>query len=67
METVTKILITVGTVVLLALLMTFPLMWLWNWLMPDLFNVAEIGFWQALGLNFLASILFKKNNSTSSD
>ena len=33
-------------------------MLLWNWLMPDIFGLATIGFWQALGLLALARILF---------
>lgn len=32
-------------------------MWLWNWLVPDLFNGPEISFIQALGLLVLARIL----------
>src|SRR5690606_39508079 len=31
---------------------------LWNWLMPDLFGVPQIDFWQALGLLVLSKILF---------
>jgi len=37
----------------------FPVMWLWNALVPDLFHLGPITFWQALGLNLLCSILFK--------
>jgi len=33
-------------------------MWLWNWLMPVIFGLPTIGFWQALGLLVLTSILF---------
>ena len=33
-------------------------MLLWNWLMPDMFGLAAIGFWQALGLLVLVRILF---------
>lgn len=34
-------------------------MWLWNWLMPALFDGARaIGYWQALGLLLLSRILF---------
>jgi hypothetical protein len=32
--------------------------WLWNALLPELFGVPTIGFWQALGLLALARILF---------
>ena len=31
---------------------------LWNWLMPSIFDVHPIGFWQALGVFFLSRILF---------
>jgi hypothetical protein len=33
-------------------------MYLWNWLVPDLFNGKVITFWQALGLLVLSKILF---------
>jgi len=32
---------------------------LWNWLMPDIFELKVITFWQAWGINFLAGLLFK--------
>ena len=31
---------------------------LWNWLLPDLFGVPAVTFWQALGLLVLSRILF---------
>ena len=31
---------------------------LWNWLIPNLFNLAEISYWQALGLALLLRCLF---------
>ena len=33
-------------------------MQLWNWLLPPLFGVRMIGFWQALGILVLCRILF---------
>ena len=33
-------------------------MWLWNALLPDLFQFPRIGFWQGLGLLALGRILF---------
>ena len=39
-------------------LFTFFVMWLWNWLTPDLFGWHRITFWQALGLLVLSKILF---------
>jgi len=32
---------------------------LWNWLMPDLFGLKHINYWQALGLIGLSWILFR--------
>jgi len=43
----------------MALLLGFVVMWLWNWLMPDIFGLTKITFWQAWGLVVLAHILFK--------
>lgn len=34
-------------------------MWLWNWLMPAIFKLPAIGFWQAVGILILSHILFK--------
>lgn len=38
--------------------MTAIVMLLWNWLMPVLFGLTLITFWQALGLLVLSKILF---------
>jgi hypothetical protein len=32
--------------------------WLWNWLLPDIFGVRRVTFWEALGLLALSRILF---------
>ncbi len=42
----------------LALLFGYGLMWLWNWLMPELFDLPMLNFWQAVGIFVLAKILF---------
>ena len=34
------------------------IMLLWNWLMPSLFHITQITFWQAAGLALLARLLF---------
>ena len=34
-------------------------MWLWNWLMPEIFRLPAIGFWQAVGILLLSQILFR--------
>lgn len=37
---------------------TALVMYLWNWLMPEIFGLTSITFWQALGLLVLSKILF---------
>ncbi len=37
---------------------TFVVMWLWNWLVPELFSGPEVTYWQTLGLLLLSKILF---------
>lgn len=50
-------------IVLHAIVAALPVMLLWNWLMPLIFDLPEVTFWQSLGLNLLSSILFKNNNN----
>jgi hypothetical protein len=56
------ILTALGVIALLGILLGLPLQLLWNWLMPTIFNLPTITFWQAMGLNIMASILFKDNS-----
>jgi hypothetical protein len=44
--------------ILAALVLSFIVMHLWNWLMPPVFGLRWITFWQALGLLVLSKILF---------
>lgn len=67
MKILVKILGVVDLVVWMSLLFTLPVMWLWNWLIPEIFGLVEIGFWQALGLNMLSSFLFNQSGSSSKD
>ncbi|MFZ5999195.1 MAG: hypothetical protein ACOYW3_01695 [Bacteroidota bacterium] len=41
-----------------VILFGFITMWLWNWLVPDLFNGPVINIWQTFGLLILSKILF---------
>ena len=43
----------------LALLFGLIVMVLWNWIMPEIFGLQEISYWQAWGIVLLAHILFK--------
>jgi hypothetical protein len=61
-ETLTRVLLALGVIALLGILLGLPLQLLWNWLMPTIFNLPKITFWQAMGFNIMASILFKDNS-----
>lgn len=61
-----KLLMLLGIIfmaIILSIIFAFPLMWLWNWLMPTLFKVPEITFLQAIGLNILSNMLFKSSSN----
>jgi len=59
-----------GVIVLLvilgiAIVMAVPTYFLWNWLIPNIFQLPEITLGQALGLNLLSSILFKSSSNSN--
>jgi len=56
---ISMILLGVLTAAVVGLLLGFVVMWLWNWLMPTIFGLTSINFWQAWGLVLLSHILFK--------
>ena len=62
-----KIFIALAFILLICLVLAAPTMLLWNWLMPEIFGLIELDFWQALGLTLLSNILFKDNNSNTKD
>ena len=39
-------------------LYVFIVMHLWNWLMPDIFGITTLTFWQTLGVLLLCKLLF---------
>lgn len=43
---------------LILALFGFVVKWLWNSLLPDIFGVKEISYWQGLGLLVLGRLLF---------
>ena len=50
----------------LAILFGFIIMWLWNWLMPEIFGLATLSYWQAVGLFILLKLLLGGCGSGSS-
>ena len=47
----------VGAVVF-AFLFGYIIMLLWNWIMPAIFSLGKIGFWQAFGIALLGRLIF---------
>jgi hypothetical protein len=45
--------------ILLSIVVAFPVMLLWDWLMPVIFGLHEITLLQAWGLSVLCGFLFK--------
>ncbi|MBS1682844.1 MAG: hypothetical protein JST48_14115 [Bacteroidetes bacterium] len=48
----------VAFVLLAIVALSWITMWLWNWLVPDLFHGPQINYWQTMGLLLLSKILF---------
>lgn len=63
MENIKAALLAIFAIIGLTMVLAWPLQLLWNGcLVPAIDGINTISFWQALGLNFLASILFKNSN-----
>lgn len=61
-------LMVVGATLVIGLIFSLPVMWLWNWaLVPALPVVKPIGWLQAWGLLVLSSLLFKNTSNSSND
>lgn len=56
-----RVLVGILIAAMMGLLFGLIVMWLWNWLMPEIFGLGGISFWQAWGLVVLSHILFKSS------
>ena len=64
MERLGLVLGAFGVVLLTAVILAWPTQLLWNYSLVGAVNgINPIGFWQALGINFLFGILFKNSSS----
>ena len=64
MEKLGLVLGALGTLLLIAIILAWPNMWLWNnALVGAVDGINPIGFWQSLGITFLFNSLFKSNSS----
>lgn len=58
MSEIIGVLVGLGIAVVLLVVFTLVFRWIWNRVVPDVFGLKEISFWQAVGILILASILF---------
>ena len=66
MDTVFTCGILVAIVGAINLFLAWIIQILWNWLLVDLFNFPQVGYWQAFGIMALLSIVggfFKSSSS----
>jgi len=64
MKAIEALLIATLYILFWALIIGLPVMWVWNWIMPYLFQLQHINFWQSWGVLFLSGVLFKSNTFT---
>lgn len=50
---------------ILALILTYPMMLLWNWLMPYIFGLPTLTFWQMFGFSILLNCLIPHSTNTN--
>ena len=48
-----------------GLLLVFPIMWLWNYLMPMVFGLPKLTYWQTYGLYVLINLFVPARSSSS--
>jgi hypothetical protein len=59
--------IVAGALILFVVsaLLSLPVMLLWDWLMPTIFGLKKITWFQAWGLMFLCGLLFKSHTTVN--
>ena len=65
MNLVSMIVGIVGFIFVMAALMSLPVMLLWDWLMPSIFGLREITWFEAWGLFFLCGLLFRSHTTVN--
>lgn len=67
MNLVSVMVVYVVVLFVAAALMSLPVMLLWDWLMPGIFGLRTITWFEAWGLLFLCGLLFKSHNTVNKD
>ena len=64
-EAIGIVVIAIAVAVLAAVILTIPVYYLWNWLMPEIFGLTTLDFWQAFGISLLSGCLFQRGSTKS--
>jgi len=66
MNTLATIIGGLALIVLLSFLLSLPVMLLWDAVVPDIFGLHTITWFQAWGLSLLCGLLFKSHTGSKS-
>ena len=64
-QQIATILGALALALLASVITAFPVKWLWNWLVPEIFGLKPISALQAWGLVFLLHMLFPRGRGFS--
>lgn len=64
MNWVKGIFLAVIIAILVAAIIALPVMLLWNYVVPEVFGLKEINFWQALAISLLSSLLIQSSSNS---
>ena len=64
-ENIYRIVGVILLAVVFGFIITLPVMLVWNGIIPTIFGLPTITFWQSFGLMFLANVFFKNTASNS--
>ncbi len=67
MNAVSVIFGAIALLFIVAAIMSLPVMLLWDWVMPGIFGLREITWFEAWGLLFLSGLLFKSHTTVKKD
>jgi len=63
-ESIAAAYLIIVAAIAILLIVSFFFMLLWNWLMPDIFALKNIDFWQSVGLILMATLINNTRVST---
>jgi hypothetical protein len=62
-----EVIATVLAILIVGVLYAFPVMWIWNAVIPSIFGLPTIGFGQAAGLVVISKLLFYNGSLRKKD